>query len=394
MTDAELPRIWYATEHPDNALMQCLADAPAHVQVCCLVAEPPDGDAVVIDAEGDPVSALRLCRAVRSKFSEDTPPIVMLTQDGPTHRLPAYQAGADVCIGRPFAIEELLAQLRASLRWSSNQRRRNERSGQTREVNRELQQAYAQMSSEAEFASRLHASFAPLFPEVGQVRFAVHYRAHGSVGSDCCDAVRLDERHVGFWLADAMTHGVPAALLTAFLMRAVVGKELSPNGYRIVPPAEVLARLNCALLGLQLAEPPLTTMIYGVIDCFNGDVTMARAAHPAPVYVPVDGRPTVWPLNGTLLGMPGAAFTSETRMLAPGDRIVMVTDGLCPDPSAASHSRLLETIRDVGTQSLGGFAQMVADRLTEVKALADDATLFALEFQTMQRPVGHNWSSC
>src|SRR5438270_244853 len=79
------------------------------------MAEPPDGDAVVIDAEGDPVSALRLCRAVRSKYTDDTPPIVMLTPDGSSHRLPAYQAGADVCIGRPFAAEELLAQLRASL---------------------------------------------------------------------------------------------------------------------------------------------------------------------------------------------------------------------------------------------------------------------------------------
>jgi phosphoserine phosphatase RsbU/P len=380
MTDTELPLVWYAADHPDDALMLRLTEAPAQVALCGLVAEPPDGDAVVIDAEGDPVSALRLCRAVRSKYTDDTPPIVVLTPDGPSHRLPAYQAGADVCIGRPFAAEELLAQLRASLRWSSNQRRNHDKAGQTREVNRELQQAYAQMSSEAEFAGRLHATFAPLFPEVGPVRFAVHYRAHGSVGSDCCDAVRLDERHVGFWLADAMGHGVPAALLTAFLKRAVVGKELSPGGYRIVPPAEVLARLNRDLLALQLSEPPLATMIYGVIDCLDGEVTLARAAHPMPIQVPIEGRPIVWPLSGTLLGMPGAGFASETRTLAPGDRLVMVTDGLCQDPTAADHPHLLEAIRSVHAVPLATFVEAVAERLTEGRSVADDATLFAVEY--------------
>lgn len=381
MKGSELPLVWYATNRPDDALLHQMADAPALVATCGLLNDPPEGDAVIIDAECDPVAALRLCRAVRHKYSDDAPPIMVLTADERSFRLPAYQAGADVCLGRPFGHEELLAQLRASLRWSSNQRRSHDKSGMVRETNRELQQAYAQLCSESELAGRLQSSFTPLFPEIGRVRFAVHYRVHGTVGSDCCDAVRLDERHVGFWLADAMTHGVPAALLTAYLKQAVCGKEIASGGYRIVPPAEVLSRLNRDLLAMHLSDPPLATMIYGTIDCFSGEVSLARAAHPQPIVVSSDGRPTVWHLTGTLLGVGGAGFATETKTLAAGDRLVLVSDGLCDDPIATEQPQLLNAIRKAQSLPLGTFVESVAHRLTENRVVTDDATLFTLEYQ-------------
>ncbi len=254
------------------------------------------------------------------------------------------------------------------------------KAGQAREVNRELQQAYAQMSAETEFAARLQASYRPLFPEVGRVRFAVHCRSYGLVGSDCCAAVRLDERTVGFWLADAMSHGVPSALLAAFLNRVVSGKEIAESGYRIIPPAEVLARLNQDMLALQLSEPPMATMIYGTIDCISGEVALARAAHPQPIHVPADGQPTVWPLTGTLLGVPGAGFATQSRILNAGDRLVFVTDGLCHDPTASDQPELLEAMQLTDANSLADFAEMVATKLSDDRALTDDATVLALEF--------------
>lgn len=380
MTEQDLPLVWYATDQPDEALMSRLTEAPAQVAMCGLLAAPPDGDAVVIDAAGDPVSALRMCRAVRHRQSDETS-ILMLTPEEPSLRLPAYQAGADVCLGRPFAMDELLAQLRASLRWTTNQRRHHDRAGQAREANRELQQAYAQMASDAEFAGRLQASFTPLFPEIGRVRFAVHYQAHGAVGSDCCDAIQLDERHVGFWLADAMCHGVPAALLTAFLRRAIVGKEAGPCGYQIVAPADVLYRLNSDLLALGLADPPLATMLYGVVDTIEGSLTLSRAAHPSPMIAAIDAAPAVWSIPGTLLGMPGANFVSETRPLGSGDRLIMFTDGMCCDPTAAVHPELHQAVCDTQQTPWSSFAEAVTRRVVAGRSLTDDATLFALEFQ-------------
>src|SRR5262249_21261579 len=153
-------------------------------------------------------------------------------------------------------------------------------------------------------ARRLQASFLPRsLPAVGPVRFAVSYRPVGHVGGDFYDVFRLDELHVGFYVADAMGHGVPASLLTIFLKKAVQPKELSGAGYGLVPPEEVLARLTRELIGQGLAELPFITMVYGLLNCRDGRLDFARAAHPHPVYVPRDGEPQQWQTPGTLLGV-------------------------------------------------------------------------------------------
>src|SRR5437762_898331 len=106
--------------------------------------------------------------------------------------------------------------------------------------------------------------------EVGPVRFAVSYRPCGQVGGDFYDVFRLDEHHVGFYVADAMGHGVPASLLTIFLKKAVQPKEVTGSRYRLVPPGEVLGRLNRELIDQQLAQMPFITMVYGLLNCSDG----------------------------------------------------------------------------------------------------------------------------
>src|SRR4029078_12258138 len=138
---------------------------------------------------------------------------------------------------------------------------------------------------------RLQASFLPSsLPAVGPVRFAVSYRPCGQVGGDFYDVFRLDEHHVGFYVADAMGHGVPASLLTIFLKKAVQPKEVSGSSYRLVPPGEVLSKLNRDLMAHGLAELPFITMVYGLLNCRDGRLAFARAAHPHPVYLPRAGE--------------------------------------------------------------------------------------------------------
>src|SRR5438445_131724 len=124
-------------------------------------------------------------------------------------------------------------------------------------INKRLQQAYQQIDQELELAQRIQASFLPqTLPQVPHVRFAVHYLLCGRVGGDFYDVFRLDERHVGFYVADAMGHGVPASLLTIFVKKGVKTKEVFGRQYRLVPPGEVLQRLNKDMIDQQLSESP------------------------------------------------------------------------------------------------------------------------------------------
>src|SRR6202030_3840730 len=128
-------------------------------------------------------------------------------------------------------------------------------------INKRLQAAYQQIDMELELARRIQESFLPqTLPDLPEVRFAVHYEPCGRVGGDFYDVFRLDEKHLGFYIADAMGHGVPASLLTIFVKKGVRAKEISGQQYRLVPPGEVLQRLNRDLIQQELSDNPFITM--------------------------------------------------------------------------------------------------------------------------------------
>src|SRR5687767_9061625 len=97
------------------------------------------------------------------------------------------------------------------------------------------------LDEELRLAARLQQDFLPKnLPQVGNVRFHTLYRPAGYVSGDLYDVMRLDERNVGFYMADAVGHGMPAALLTMFLKNALVTKDISPAGYRLLSPAQTM----------------------------------------------------------------------------------------------------------------------------------------------------------
>src|SRR5262249_398328 len=159
-------------------------------------------------------------------------------------------------------------------------------------------------------------SFLPQsLPELPGTRFAVNYRPCGRVGGDFYDVFRLDENHVGFYVADVMGHGVPASLLTVFVKKGVGAKEIAGSAYRLVPPAEGLERLNRDLIDQGLADAPFITMVYGLLNYRTGTVQFARAGHPYPLHVPAEGDLELWKVEGSLMGVFHTSFTSQTREL-------------------------------------------------------------------------------
>lgn len=78
-----------------------------------LAAQAPD--AVVLDVSMPGVDGLEVCRRLRE--AGDRTPVLMLTaRDSVDDRVAGLDAGADDYVVKPFALEELLARLRALLR--------------------------------------------------------------------------------------------------------------------------------------------------------------------------------------------------------------------------------------------------------------------------------------
>ena len=289
-------------------LRRVLAQGGRHVDVHA--AGAPDSPnlgryhLLVVDAGRAPAEALDFCRRCRARLEDGFTPILYVTDDhAPAARLACYEAGADAYLLRPFAPEELLAQARALLRIKDVHDRLNEKTAEVNRINKRLQQAYKQIDQELELAHRIQSSFLPqTLPEAPGSRFAVHYQLCGRVGGDFYDVFRLDENHVGFYVADAMGHGVPASLLTIFVKKGVRPKEVFGKQYRLVPPGEVLGRLNKELVDQQLSDTPFITMAYGLLNHREGVLRFARAGHPYPLLVPRDGAVAVVAAGGAAAG--------------------------------------------------------------------------------------------
>ncbi|MFE7797241.1 response regulator transcription factor [Nocardia sp. NPDC057440] len=84
-------------------------------------------DALVLDVMMPRMDGLEVCRRLRST-GDDLPILVLTARDSVSERVAGLDAGADDYLPKPFALEELLARLRALLR------RRNTDAGEMSET--------------------------------------------------------------------------------------------------------------------------------------------------------------------------------------------------------------------------------------------------------------------
>src|SRR5207244_5261987 len=84
-----------------------------------LADEEPQPDAVILDVLMPGLDGLEVCRSLRN--AGNRVPVLMLTaRDEVDNRVAGLDAGADDYVTKPFALEELLARIRALLRRTAN----------------------------------------------------------------------------------------------------------------------------------------------------------------------------------------------------------------------------------------------------------------------------------
>lgn len=200
---------------------------------------------------------------------------------------------------------------------------------------------------ELQLAAQVQRDFLPKeLPSVPGLDFGALFRPCGYVSGDIYDVVRLDERRVGFFIADAIGHGVPAALMTMVIARTLPMKETSGETTRVVPPGEALFRLNEELIRRQGESPRFASAVYGVIDQRDLRVTIASAGHPWPLRMR-DGDIEKIETDGGLLGIfPGEQYPEVSFELRPGETLILHSDGFetaFPEPGADHYGRRLPT---------------------------------------------------
>ena len=168
-------------------------------------------------------------------------------------------------------------------------------------------------------------------PNGNEVQWAVLFQPAEWVSGDIYDVARIDEQHIGFYVADAVGHSMPAALLTIFIKQALVMRETIENSYRIFPPAEVVKNLNLRMTGQKLSGYQFATCCYCLLNLKTLQLTFARAGHPYPILLRAGEPPRKLEARGSLLGVfENAEFLQESVQLESGDRLLLYSDGAEP----------------------------------------------------------------
>lgn len=217
---------------------------------------------------------------------------------------------------------------------------------------------------EVRLAREVQARLLPAtLPALPGLDLAAHWRPSRDVSGDTYHAVDLGGRLL-VAVADVVGKGIGASLLMATLQAGFRLLELD-----LVDADDVGAALEEATVRLDRlvhasTEPhQFVTLAWAVVDPATGDVHAVVAGHPPPRLLRSDGCVEALASGGPLLGvLPGATFASVRARLAPGDALVLYTDGATEAQDAAGE--------ELGTD---GLDRALAGPRAEAAALVEAA---------------------
>jgi len=226
-----------------------------------------------------------------------------------------------------------------------------------------------------DIAETLQKSLLPTIPaQTGVVEFAHKYQAaleESLIGGDFYDLFSLGEHQVGIVMADVSGKGLKAAVQTAMLKYTLRGFALETPG----SPGVVLARVNDVLCSPMSSHDGFVTLFYGVLSTETGELVYASAGHEPPLYRSASpGKAQPLPASeGIALGcLPDVPYEERRRLLAPGDLLLLYTDGLTEARAADGSFLGLD-----GLAALLPAADVSAE--TAVQTLYDAVTRFAAD---------------
>ncbi len=252
------------------------------------------------------------------------------------------------------------------------------------------------IGSELATARRIQASLLPrtqpALARAGDAPFelAARTRPATEVGGDLYDWFDLgtpEEPRMGVLVADVAGHGVPAALLAAMVKMANSMATASDR-----TPEEVLAALNAAFAGKFERSFVTAAFLDAAWSAGRGRLRYASGGHPAPLLLRA-GEEAVRELvaSGPVLGrFQSARFSGDACDLRPGDRVLLLTDGVLEAPGAGGASfgedRVHAALRAHRALPPEGFAARLLEEVDDWQrgapaghAREDDVTIVVLD---------------
>jgi phosphoserine phosphatase RsbU/P len=241
----------------------------------------------------------------------------------------------------------------------------------------------ARMEQEMRIAAEIQQALLPKAGHSGSFfRTAASSLPCRSIGGDFYDYVDLPNGAFGFALGDVAGKGPPAALLSA-MMQGIFAAQAAASD----TPRQTIARVNLALYKRGI-ESRFVTLMYGTLDP-DGRLTYCNAGHNPPLIIGAHGGLHRLEVGGPIVGLfETATYDEETVTMAPGDTLIVFSDGVSEAMSATGEEYGESRIVTVGEKQTGAApSELLQALFADVRAFtrgapqSDDITALVLRYQ-------------
>ncbi len=163
----------------------------------------------------------------------------------------------------------------------------------------------------------------PPFPDRDEFDIFASIEPAREVGGDLYDFFFLDRNHFCFLIGDVSGKGVPAAFfmaVTKTLLKVVADRDRFPD--------KILSSVNNDLAS-DNDSCMFVTLFLAIMDIDTGEIDYACAGHNPPILMTENGARYLKVFNEPMAGaMEGISYSSAKVNLAPGETILLYTDGV------------------------------------------------------------------
>ncbi len=224
----------------------------------------------------------------------------------------------------------------------------------------------------------------PVLPGLEVAASYLLAEADTAAGGDWFEAIAQRDGRVALIVGDVVGHGVGASGVMGQL-RAVLRDRLDDG-------AGIIEALGAAdRLALRSPGAHATTICMAVLDPMTGEVAYCTAGHPPPLVVSPGGDTRYLPGTGGMPLATGGAFPVAAARLAPGEMLLLYTDGILERPGRTNPAAAAElahvaadtaagrALRDTASTAAERVCAQAVELLVRATGHADDITLLAAQ---------------
>jgi len=226
---------------------------------------------------------------------------------------------------------------------------------------------------------------------------AAEWRPAASVSGDFYDAFDLPQKDMSgagaaFVFGDVSGKDVPAAMLASLIQGTAHASEWTRSAANHTASTQQLNRLLCE----RASQERFASLFWGYFDAHSGLLQYVNCGHCAPLLFRASGTGVLrLGDGGPVLGLlPNARFEQGVERLAPGDFLVLYSDGIVEAANARGEEfgehRLIASVESDAHAAPGEIRDRILRAVREFtgsELLADDQTLLAIRYIGAAVPV-------